>query len=81
VSVENPSVETAEGAPRLTVGQLRQIARALRENPPTDAKTAQAVANALEMVATRRATRERLRAEFSTFPSFRRAAKWATSTF
>ena len=85
VSFENPSFETsvepADDVLRLTVDQLRQIARAIHAQPPTDARTAQAVASALESVALRRATRERLRKELSTFPSFRRAAQWATSTF
>jgi ABC-type microcin C transport system duplicated ATPase subunit YejF len=71
----------AAGPPRLNADQLLQIARSLRAKPQTDARTAQAVASALESVALRRATRERLRREFGSFPSFRRAAKWATSTF
>jgi len=72
---------SAAGAPRLSVDQLFQIAHALRAQPQIDARTAQAVASALESVAMRRATRERLRREFSTFPSFRKAVTWATSTF
>ncbi|WP_213959831.1 MULTISPECIES: hypothetical protein [unclassified Variovorax] len=71
----------ADGALRLTGDQLFQIARTVRAQPAADARTAQAVATALESVAQRRAARERLRKEFSTFPSFRKAAKWATSTF
>ncbi|MEJ8849481.1 hypothetical protein [Variovorax rhizosphaerae] len=74
-------LDRSTGAPRLSVDQLFQIASALRALPATDARTAQAVATAIESVATRRATRERLFKELGTFPSFRRAAKWATSTF
>jgi ABC-type microcin C transport system duplicated ATPase subunit YejF len=81
LNFDSTFAESAQRTDRLTVEQIHQIARAVRATPIPDARTAQAVANALDSVALSRAARDRMRAEFSPFEPLRRVARWATTNF
>lgn len=76
----------AEGLPeRLGVEQFREIARSLRARSVPDAKTAAAVAAALDSVAMQRAERiaraQRLQVELHHMVALRRMARWAVTRF
>ena len=70
---------------RLDVEQLREIARSLRARAVPDAKTAAAVAAALDSVALRRAERiaraKRLHAQLHHTDALCRMARWAVTRF
>jgi hypothetical protein len=69
---------------RLTIEQIRNIAHGLRSRNAPDARTAVAVADALESVARSRAARvlrARMQAQLQSMGSLGRAAAWAVTNF